>query len=419
VSGMRFSRDGHTWTEWEPYGPWKQLQLEDTPDLQTIYAQVQDAAGNVSETMQATVRVELEMARPSSPNYTLARSVFGMGGGRKTSASYQAQGTSGQFHETGPLNSGNFRVNSGFWASAVTPGTGATDTPTPTRTHTPTATWTPSPTATRTGTATATGTPSSTPTATRTATPSSTPTRTPTATATPAGWQRTIFAPHVAQPPTIDGNLDDWDLNAGTLLDMTTADFVHPRSVPQPWDSSARIWATWDNNNLYLAAKVWDDAVVADSADIWRDDSLEFGFDGAHDGVFSGTDDHQITVAVDHRVAHNGVLNNQVQRAIAIWSDGYYVELAIPVTLLQPPAWTTGHIAGFTFGIHDDDDGGDWDAYMVWEGQSTNSQAQDFGQLQLASAAQPTNTPTATPTRTSVPGAPHKNYLPLIIRNAN
>lgn len=216
---------------------------------------------------------------------------------------------------------------------------------------------------------------------------------------------------------------------------MNTADFVHPRSVPQPWDSSARIWATWDNNNLYLAAKVWDDAVVADSADIWRDDGLEFGFDGAHDGVFTGMDDHQITVAVDHRVAINGVLNNQVQRAIATWSDGYYVELAIPVTLLQPPAWTTGHIAGFTFGIHDDDDGGDWDAYMVWEGQSTNSQAQNFGQLQLASAAQPTNTPTATPTRTptatptrtptatptrtSVPGTQHKIFLPLIIRNAN
>lgn len=68
---------------------------------------------------------------------------------------------------------------------------------------------------------------------------------------------------------------------------------------------------------------------------------------------------------------------------------------------------------------------------MVWEGQSTNSQAQNFGQLQLTAATQPTNTPTATPsrtptrtptatpTRTSVPGAQHKNYLPLITRNAN
>lgn len=120
VVSMRFSRDGEVWTDWEPYVPWKQWQLQDTPDLQTIYAQVKDAADNVSEIMQATVRVELEMARPSSPNYTLARSVFGMGGGRKTSTSYQVQGTSGQVLATSQMQSTEYQVASGFWAGITT-----------------------------------------------------------------------------------------------------------------------------------------------------------------------------------------------------------------------------------------------------------------------------------------------------------
>jgi hypothetical protein len=133
---MRFSHDGQAWTDWEPYAPRKQWQLEDTPDLQTIYAQVQDAAENVSETMQASVRAVLDMSRPSSPNYTLARSVFGMGGGPKTSSGYSADGTSGQFSASARMQSTSYQVASGFWAGTVTapcydfggePGVGVSD----------------------------------------------------------------------------------------------------------------------------------------------------------------------------------------------------------------------------------------------------------------------------------------------------
>ena len=177
----------------------------------------------------------------------------------------------------------------------------STPLPTSTPTRTPTATVTPTQTPTQ---QTPTATPGNTP--TPTSTPTVTPTPSPTPTITPIMPPRMLYAQPAAQPPTIDGNLGEWTLDEGAWLNINTADFVHPRSVPQPADGSARIWAAWDSNRLYLAVRVWDDAMVADSADIWRDDGLEFAIDGAQDGSFGGVDDHQITVAINGRVTDLG-----------------------------------------------------------------------------------------------------------------
>lgn len=194
-------------------------------------------------------------------------------------------------------------------------------------------------------------------------------------------------------PPDIDGDFDDWNLNAGVLLDATTASTVRPTDVPPPApaDVSARIWAAWDNSFLYIAARVWDDVLISDSPDVWHDDELEFGFDGALDGVFDGLDDHQITINADGRVFDFGYidLNGLVQRFVATLDDGYQVEMAIPLAILQPPGWGAGWTAGFNIGLHDDDDGGNWDHYLIWQGSSTNSQAGDFGRLVLEGGCHP------------------------------
>ena len=188
-------------------------------------------------------------------------------------------------------------------------------------------------------------------------------------------------------PPEIDGDFDDWNLNAGVLLDATTASTVRPTDVPPPApaDNSARIWAAWDNSVLYIAARVWDDVLVSDSSAVWHDDELEFGFDTALDGEF-GPDDHQITVNADGRVTDLGSIyldDTELPRAIQVLSDGYQVEMAIPLAILEPPGWGAGWTAGFNIGLHDDDDGGNWDHYLIWQGSSTNSQAGDFGRLVL------------------------------------
>jgi len=55
VAQMRFSYDGQTWTDWEQFATQKQWPLLEAEKPQTIYAQVQDVAGNVSEPMATTI----------------------------------------------------------------------------------------------------------------------------------------------------------------------------------------------------------------------------------------------------------------------------------------------------------------------------------------------------------------------------
>lgn len=121
VTQMRFSRDGNNWSAWEPYAISKAWQLANTDMQQTIFAQVQDEAGNTSETLAASITAVLNVELPSSPSYSIARSTFGMGGGDKSSPSYQVRGTSGQAYGTGRMQSTSYRVNSGYWAGSVCP----------------------------------------------------------------------------------------------------------------------------------------------------------------------------------------------------------------------------------------------------------------------------------------------------------
>ena len=57
-------------------------------------------------------------------------------------------------------------------------------------------------------------------------------------------------------------------------------------------------------------------------------------------------------------------------------------------------------------GLHDDDDGGDWDSYLIWQGASTAASGDEFGAMVLIVPGvplPPTPTPTTTPTSTATP----------------
>ncbi|MCP4540830.1 MAG: M23 family metallopeptidase [Chloroflexi bacterium] len=124
VAFMRFSSEGLNWTEWEPYNPRRGWTLDNLSDRQFVYAQVQDSAGNESPVYRTTISAKLNVPRPSSSSYQLARSVVAMGGGVKTSANYHVEGTSGQVTSVGQMTSASYTINSGFWpsvASAASP----------------------------------------------------------------------------------------------------------------------------------------------------------------------------------------------------------------------------------------------------------------------------------------------------------
>ncbi len=347
---------------------------------------------------------------------------------------------------------------------AATPSPTATFTPTPTPTPTPTwtptptptATWTPTPPPTATPTATPTPglgpTPTPTPTPTASPTPTSTPTPTPSPTPTPTPapgsptpmptgespplWPtptpgpKRVAAPTAGGPVNVDGDLSEWTWAPQAYLDRDHADTVLKTPPASPEDVSAWLWSTWDATYLYLAVWVNDDVLRSDSTDVWRDDGVEIALDGSPDGQ-TGPDHHQFTVVVDGRITNFGGTrplpagvrfavrpHSQARKparaaasptewpspaAVQQAGSGYAVELAVPWSALGISAPTPGQQVNFTWGVNDDDDGGDRDSYLIWSGTSTFAADQGMAPLVLSEAPAATPTPTPTPTWTPTP----------------
>ncbi len=268
---------------------------------------------------------------------------------------------------------------------------------TPTPTPTPTPTFTPTPTPTFTPTPTWTATPTFTPTPTFTATrPPGTPTP-PWPTPTP-GPKRLDVLPR-STPVSIDGVLDEWNIPPAAYLSSSSADTV-VRIVPSLQDLAGWLWSAWDTEYLYFAVHIVDDHVIGqDSQDVWRDDGVEIAVDGSPDGK-SGSDHHQITLVSDGRATDFGSqpLPAGTLYAVRRVPGGYIAELALPWSALGISTPAGGQVLNFTWGVHDDDDGGDWDSYLIWAGSSTVAADQGMAPLILAGGTIP---PTATPTPTS------------------
>ena len=228
---------------------------------------------------------------------------------------------------------------------------------------------------------------------------------------TAAGLRGTrVLAERTSQPPTIDGNFGDWEPAAGFTLDRSSAEAISGVS-PAPQDSAATVRARWDTQNLYLAIHVADDVIVNDSSDFWRDDEIELAFYAVYDGNPAGGDTHQYTINADGRVTDLGQPNPPIQAIALPVAGGWNVEVRIPASHLYgnstPLAGDTA--LAFNIGLHDDDDGGNWDSFLVWQGSSTIG-GEGFGTMRLIGSGAPlppTSTPTATPTstRTATPTA--------------
>jgi len=181
-------------------------------------------------------------------------------------------------------------------------------------------------------------------------------------------------------PPVLDGDLSDWPAWDSIDVNRATA-FSFSGLVGSTSDLSATVRSGWVADTLYFAIQVSDDVIVTDSADVWRDDGVEIGLDGLRDGQAWGGDDHQYTLVADGRVTDRGVVVTDVLAAAGRFPGGYTIEVGIPISKLIPGAPISGTVMAFTVGVHDDDDGGNWDAYLIWEGTSTSSSPALFGSL--------------------------------------
>ena len=196
----------------------------------------------------------------------------------------------------------------------------------------------------------------------------------------PLASSRSLHSMRLVAAPEIDGNLGDWPAGEGIGLDRQTA-FLFSGQIDSPADLSAEIRSGWDEGTLYFAIQVNDDIIVTDSDEVWRDDGVEVGLDGLNDKAAWGSDDHQYTIVADGFAADRGEPIAEVATAVQIQDGSYSIEVAIPMSELIPGVPISGTVMGFTIGLHDDDDGGNWDAYLIWEGTNTSSAPEEFGSL--------------------------------------
>lgn len=182
-------------------------------------------------------------------------------------------------------------------------------------------------------------------------------------------------------PPVIDGQLSDWPAGESIELNRNTA-YSFTGRVDDTTDLSSLIRSGWDAQKVYFAIQVTDDIIIGgESADVWRDDGVEIGLDGLNDAYPWGWDDHQYTIVVDGRQVDRGTPTSDITAAISQYPGGYDIEVAIPMSSLLSGSPISGTVMGFTIGIHDDDDGGSWDAYLIWQGTNTSSSPEQFGDL--------------------------------------
>lgn len=174
-------------------------------------------------------------------------------------------------------------------------------------------------------------------------------------------------------PLTLDGSLDDWKaLGAGALLGTVgdAADFATGDKAKWggPADLSAKLYAAWAPDVLYVGVQVTDNSVVPapPGAPAYDWDAVEFFVDG-RDPAFQYNPEptpgvFQIAVSPSGKPPVTQVLSKtglqRLQAASARTPDGYTIEIKIPLTAANFPAggFTPGRPLKLSLLLDDRDD---------------------------------------------------------------
>jgi hypothetical protein len=194
-------------------------------------------------------------------------------------------------------------------------------------------------------------------------------------------------------PDAIDGDLSDWNLEAMTPAVLDVAEQLHSGqdSWAGPEDCSGEFYLLWDDENIYMAVVVKDDALSMNKSDgnIWNADAVEVFF--ATTNAIAGHDEH-------YQYGFNA--NNQrwnwcnidgagsiepdyLQIASSVTADGYVCEASIPYGQMPSLDFSAGNIIGF-HPVFDDTDNGDRELQMTWTGLEAHDQSLGFGHMVLS-----------------------------------
>ncbi|MBI2914766.1 MAG: hypothetical protein HYY08_02460 [Firmicutes bacterium] len=122
-------------------------------------------------------------------------------------------------------------------------------------------------------------------------------------------------------------------------------------------DTSGIFYILWDDNNLYMAAQVYDDKIMGSLRNPWEQDGIEWYLGTSHDGKSA----RQIFVSIlkENKPIPDGVVTSVPEATIAASINSeksyYTIEIAYPLSALAlSPA--EGATIGFEMEIDDLDD---------------------------------------------------------------
>jgi uncharacterized repeat protein (TIGR01451 family) len=113
---IRFRDQGGAWGDWQGIMNTNWVLPAVTGQTYTVEAEVKDAAGNVSTVIMDDIVLNIYPDRPSSSNFTLVNSTFGMSATTSTSSEFTLNGTLSQPSMIGDHQSGSYQLASGYWS---------------------------------------------------------------------------------------------------------------------------------------------------------------------------------------------------------------------------------------------------------------------------------------------------------------
>ena len=146
---------------------------------------------------------------------------------------------------------------------------------------------------------------------------------------------------------TVDGDLRDWNLSAPAVVNKDTCRVIEG-SVRDDRDASAKVYAAFDKNRLFIAADVTDDSLNGPygGSSIWQNDGIELWLDSRFDSLSNipQEDDYQIALTYTTKEGTPGVAVYRNDKTVYITSAtriasrktdrGYIIEASIPLDAL-------------------------------------------------------------------------------------
>lgn len=207
-----------------------------------------------------------------------------------------------------------------------------------------------------------------------------------------------IVAPQTSASVNIDGDLGEWKLQlfSEDQKIVLTVDngFINSGAIDGDDDFSAVIYAMYDNDNLYLAAEVTDDATdnAQTGGSNWQNDCIEIWIDGAgDDGTMTDTgghdpDNYQFNVDVNgfpyiYRTDDAAALLALMETAATTQGTNYILEVRIPFEAIPELDLNASRIMGLGISFVDSDNGV-WN-HILWSGTAENQPA-EWGDLEFS-----------------------------------